>query len=213
MARYEPLVRKIAHRVHMDIGGQQDLDELVAYGYQGLIEARNRFDPDKGAQFKTFAYYRVRGSMLDGLRKLSDVMPKSQLRVLRAAAAASDIGESAGTARAAVRAAGQSSTSQTVEAIDGALARLTTSFVASWAAETETSPEAAPDEEVIKRESAQRARDAVAQLPERHRIIVQALYFEGRRLEDVGEDLGISKSWASRLHTQALDKLRGKLRG
>ena len=71
------------------------VEDLEAFGIQGLLEAHSRFDASRGARFGTFAYYRIRGAMLDGVRKMVDAPPKGMLRAKRQQAA-DDIAESAG---------------------------------------------------------------------------------------------------------------------
>src|SRR4051812_48748435 len=65
-----PLVQAIARKVKRTLGASIDFEDLVGYGSKGLIEAAERFDPRHGVAFSTFAYYRVRGAMLDGLRTM-----------------------------------------------------------------------------------------------------------------------------------------------
>src|SRR3954452_10698642 len=64
------LVQAIAAKLKRTLGRTIDFEDLVAYGTKGLLEAAKRFDPSQGASFTTFAYYRVRGAMLDGLRSM-----------------------------------------------------------------------------------------------------------------------------------------------
>ena len=68
---HEDLVRKHALRVKAQFGLKTELAELMGYGFQGLLEARERFDPERGVQFSTYAYYRVRGAVLDGVREMA----------------------------------------------------------------------------------------------------------------------------------------------
>ena len=68
-----------------------------------------------------------------------------------------------------------------------------------------------PEEGVLQKETAARVRKAIEVLPEREAALVRGFYFEGRHFEEVAKELGISKSWASRLHTKALELLRQEL--
>jgi RNA polymerase sigma factor for flagellar operon FliA len=65
-----PYVRRLARRVHRQLGAPCEVEELVAWGQVGLLEACQRFDPDQGASFLTFAHYRIQGAILDGLRAM-----------------------------------------------------------------------------------------------------------------------------------------------
>jgi RNA polymerase sigma factor for flagellar operon FliA len=186
------------------MGTQIPAEDLEAFGIQGLLEAHSRFDPSRGARFATFAYYRVRGAMLDGVRKMVDAPPKGMLRTKRQQAA-DDIAESAGLERAA--AAEGRTPERSVEAVQRTLARLTTSFVASC---VDSDPDDAPtpDGPLLRRERQTELRRALTLLPERERFILVSYYLEERPLEEVAQSLGLSISWASRLHHKGLDRLR-----
>jgi len=201
---HQPLIHAIALRVRAEMGSQVPIEDLTAFGIQGLLEAHSRFDPTRGARFATFAYYRIRGAMLDGVRKMVDAPPKGMLRAKRQQAA-DDIAESAGMERAADPAG--RSPERAAEAMQRTLARLTTSFVASC---VDADPDAAPtpDGPMLRREQQTQVRSALQQLPERERTILMAFYFEERSLDDVARELGLSISWASRLHHKGLDRLR-----
>jgi len=201
---HKPLIHAIARRVRAEMGNQVPAEDLEAFGVQGLLEAHSRFDPTRGARFATFAYYRIRGAMLDGVRKMVDAPPKSMLRTKRQQAA-DDIAESAGLERSADLAG--RSPERSVEAVQRTLARLTTSFVASCVdADPDDAP--APDGPLLRRERQSELRRAMTQLPERERFILVSYYLEERPLEDVAQSLGLSISWASRLHHKGLDRLR-----
>ncbi|MDR1914273.1 MAG: sigma-70 family RNA polymerase sigma factor, partial [Clostridiales bacterium] len=74
--KYAPLVKMVAGRLLMHIGQHVDYDDLTSYGIFGLIDAINKFDPGKGAKFETYASIRIRGSIIDNIRKL-DWVPRS----------------------------------------------------------------------------------------------------------------------------------------
>lgn len=203
---FEPFVRGIATRVRNELDLSCDLDELIAWGFQGLIEAQTRFDRDRDVKFNTFAYYRVRGAIIDGVRKMAYLSRRAH-QMRKFAEAADDLLEQESQARAAtpeVRADVQ----QTVQAIDDVLGKLTAAFVIASVGQDQASAPELQDETFIRAESCVRVRDAVAKLPEREAKVVRELYFEGRLLDDIAKDLGVSKSWASRIHTKALGVLK-----
>jgi len=70
LEKYGPYVRSLASTVRRQFSAQLELDELIAYGQIGLLEAADRFDPKVGANFLTFAHYRIKGAIYDGLRKM-----------------------------------------------------------------------------------------------------------------------------------------------
>ena len=73
---YMPLVYKIANQVQRQVRGQAEREDLVSWGTTGLLEAMKRFDPEQGAKLSTFAYYRIRGAMLDGIGKTAPLSRK-----------------------------------------------------------------------------------------------------------------------------------------
>lgn len=207
-------VVSIAQKVHRQVDRLVELDELIALGYHGLLDARTRFDPTVGAQFKTFAYYRVRGAMFDGVRKLTGAVSLRGRRSAAALAGADALTEEAGAS--AQGAGGAAPTrAQALGALDDALGRITTAFVLSASGEVPDAPgeDADPEEALLRGDAAARVRAAVARLPERERALVQGAYLEGRRFDEIATELGISKSWASRLHHKAMGRLRELLEG
>jgi RNA polymerase sigma factor for flagellar operon FliA len=209
---HEGFVRSIASRVRAELDLTCELEDLVAFGFHGLLEAKARFDASRGVQFNTFAYYRVRGAVIDGVRKMA-YLPRRAHQLRKLAEAADTLLEQEGEARAATPQA-RGDVQATVQQIDDILGKLTAGFViAAVGQDEETSAPAAPDEQLIRASEAARVRSALDALPERERKVVHDMYFEGRVLDDIAADLGVSKSWASRLHTKALGLLRAQLDG
>jgi RNA polymerase sigma factor for flagellar operon FliA len=201
-----PLVRSIAKKLKHQLDLPVEHEELVAWGMQGLVEARTRYDASKGAAFQTFAYYRIRGSMIDGVRRMT-TLPRRAVANVRALEAADAVAESVGEARAASPET-RADAEATTRALHEALLRITTGFVAAVVGQSEDDAPESPEEQLASAEVRQRVQRALSTLPERERALVQGFYFDGRRFDEVAAELGISKSWASRLHTKALDLLR-----
>jgi len=206
---WRPFVASIAHKVRAQLDFQGDLDDLLSAGMEGLITARSRFDASRGVKFNTFAYYRVRGSMLDQIRKMAYVPPKTH-RLMRAAEAADDVLEAETNVRGAAG-PGEKDPKQSLERIDDALGKLTASFVLAAVGQDENKEAETPESAAIAGSEAARVRAALDVLDERERALVEGYYFEGRRFDEVANELGISKSWASRIHGKALDRLRRAL--
>lgn len=181
---------------------------------EGLAEAAQRFEPDRGAAFGTYAWYRVQGAILDGLRRSSH-LPRRVWAKLVALRAASEYLEhraerDAGAAKsgAPARTGGEA-----LAAVKDALATIRTVYVTSLEALQDggfdpADDGTAPDEKIAAGRLASRLRDALDRLPEKERQILTKHYWEGKNLVEAGAELGISKSWASRLHAQAVEKLR-----
>jgi RNA polymerase sigma factor for flagellar operon FliA len=203
-AQYAPLVRNIAQRLRSELGLASDLEDLVAFGFQGLLEARARFDADRGVRFDSFAYYRIRGAVLDGVRAMAYLPRRAHARV-KAAEAADAVAEEVGERRAAhpvaVDAAGE---------LSEAVARIATGWVLATVGHGDVD-ETTPEVTAQRRSESARLRAAVARLPERERKLIEGHYFDERRFDHVAEELGVSKSWGSRLHGKALSRLRDAL--
>lgn len=209
---YRALVQRIARKLRAELDLHCELDEVVAYGYRGLLEARARYDPTRGVQFSTFAYYRIRGAMLDGVRQMAWAPRRAYAR-MRAAEATDRVAEELGSMRAAPSDphAQHGGAERTLEVLDEALGRIAMAHGLGAASQETEDPDAGPEQTAIGTQESSRLRALLEQLPERERRLVDGFYFQGRRFDEVAAELGISKSWASRLHAKALDRLRGQL--
>lgn len=207
------LVRSLALKVFRSIPVSADLEDLIAYGEVGLAEAARDYDPTKGAQFCTFAYYRVRGAIYDGLAKMTWTS-RARYRRLRYERMADE-------ALAAERHEG-SGQQYSLEESGNWFARVTEKlavvYLASGGDESmeqvsrvEDSTTSAP-QALLHREASERLRELVASLEPVERRVIQAVYFEGFSLQEAANQVGISKSWASRMHAKILEQLAQKLR-
>ena len=208
------LAKKAAAMIYPRVRDHVEFDELVAYANAGLAEAAQRFDPDRGATFATFAWYRVQGSIIDGLRRASN-LPRRVWQKLVALRAASEYLENRAErdAGAAQRGTAPPEGADALGAMKAALSAIRTMYVTSLEAMREggfDAPDASPaaDERLETGRLSEKLRKALESLPERERALVTKHYWEGKNLLEAGEELGISKSWASRLHAQAVEKLR-----
>lgn len=206
---HEPLVRKLAGRVRAQLELTTDLDDLMAYGYRGLLEARARFDPSRGVQFTSFAHYRIRGAILDGVRQMA-YLPRRAHESRRAAEALDRAAEEVALERAASP-EDRAEIGAALAAIDDILGKTCAAFVISVVGQSSDDAPVAVDEEVIRAEDRARVAAALHLLDERERKLIEGHYFADRTLEEVGAEMGISKSWASRLHSRALSRLRRAL--
>ena len=199
------LVRSIAGKLKRGQCRNLDIDDLVAYGCKGLLEAAGRFDARLGASFTTFAYYRIRGAMLDWMRSMS-WYSRSDLAHFRAEERAHEYLQS----QAEGPAGGARDAAETLEEIAEILGGVAAVHITSLEAAAHATDErlAPPDEQLQALAMQSRARKAMAKLPERERRMIQLYYFEGRQIDEVSREMGLSKSWGSRLHTRAVNRLR-----
>jgi RNA polymerase sigma factor for flagellar operon FliA len=215
--RHLDLPRRAAARIHPRVREHVDLDELIALGNTGLVEAAQRYEPDRGAAFSTFAWYRVQGAIVDGLRSMTS-LPRRTWAKLVALRAAGEYLEQRGERQAGAVAQGVAPATgkDALVAVRDAMASIRTMYVTSLEALRDqgfdpaaTAP--SPAERLDGRRLGEQLRRALATLPERERVLMTKHYFEGKNLLEAGAELGISKSWASRLHAQAVDRLRAAL--
>ena len=205
---YEGFVRGVALQTRAQLGLDTQVEDLVAFGFQGLLEARQRFDASKGVAFKSFAYYRVRGAILDGVRAMAR-LPRRAYARLRAAEALDDFAEQSAEGRAA---SPQPFALETkLRAVDAILGRVAAAYTVAVSAEDAAQGAGSPEEALLHEERLTRMRKAVQTLPERERHMIEGHYIHGKQLDALSSELGISKSWGSRVHAHGLDLLRKAL--
>jgi RNA polymerase sigma factor FliA len=205
---YEGFVRAIALQTRAQLGLDSAIEDLVAFGFQGLLEARQRFDASKGVAFKSFAYYRVRGAILDGVRVMAR-LPRRAYARLRAAEALDQATEQNGQQQGA--AAHAPSVEGTLRSIDSILGRVAAAYTVAVTVEDAEQGAGSPEEALLHEERLTRMRSAVAKLPDRERHMIEGHYFQGKRFDALSAELGISKSWGSRVYAHALELLREAL--
>jgi RNA polymerase sigma factor FliA len=207
---YDGLVRTIAKKTLDQLDLSCELDDLVGYGFRGLLEAKDRFDPSKGVEFQAYAYYRIRGAILDGVRKMAYLPRRAHARMQVARALDTEC-ETAGEIRAA-NPQTRSDVDESVRMIDAILGRVAVAFAVSTASfdekNREYQSETDPETLFIDDEQRKAIHQAVEKLPERERLVIQGFYVNNRTLDEIGKELGMSKSWACRTHAKALDRLR-----
>jgi len=212
------LVDIIARQVRKTIGQGLEVDELVSFGREGLLDAARRFDPARGVPFRAYANFRVRGAIVDGVRSIAR-LPRRAHERLRALDAASRVSE--GAAEDVLGSAPRGDAKDAERALDAHLAAMATAMAVGLVAEaasgedgepTPVDARSNPEEALGNAELLAVVRTAILDLPREEQELVRRHYLEGERFDRVAADLGLSKSWASRLHTRAVQRLAGKLR-
>jgi RNA polymerase sigma factor for flagellar operon FliA len=204
--------RALAAQLQKELsGGTLGIEDLVAYGTQGLVEAADRYDPTRGVAFSTFAYYRIRGAIFDGLRSTGWL---GRRRHGRFASAANDYLENLGQ-RTVPPGPGAASKADEAAELGQALSDLAIVFLTSMSTATGDDPPDTerPDQSLLL-EAAQvqtTVLQAIGTLPDKERRLVELYYYQGLTLEDAGRELGLSKSWSSRLHARAIRLLAREL--
>jgi RNA polymerase sigma factor for flagellar operon FliA len=214
------LSRRAAAMIFPRVRGYIEFEELVSLANAGLTEAASRFDPDRGTSFATFAWYRVQGSILDGLRRATHLPRRTWAKLVALRAASEYLENRAEREAAAVKqGAPRPSGAPALTAVRDAMSAIRTMYVTSLEAMRDGQgfdpmgdPETIADQ-IDANRLAGRLREALDRLPERERELMKKHYWEGKNLLEAGAELGISKSWASRLHAQAVERLRAIVDG
>jgi RNA polymerase sigma factor FliA len=211
-AQYMAYVRSIAGNVWKTLSKDIEFDDLVSYGMLGLFEAADRFDAKFGANFMTFAYYRIRGAIYDGLRGMGWVSRTEYARYRYEARANAYLTSQHDRELAPVGGGEKKrSDEEEVQELADVVSGLVTIYVTALDAmegfqiKDDRGP---PVDDVLELlQSREMVATAVEKLPEQEKKLIQLYYFQELSLEEVGKHLGLSKSWTSRLHTRAIDKL------
>jgi RNA polymerase sigma factor FliA len=207
--QYAPLVKYVAGRMRTRLPDTVDQDDLVSDGVLGLMDAVERFDPERGLTFQTFAVPRIRGAIIDGMRAM-DFVPRSvrdKLRVVQKAQLALEerLGRSPEVHEVAAE------TGMPVQQVrdltkqaSGNHANLDDFDLADeLASAADSGMEAGDDNALLMR--------VVQELAERDQVIIALYYFEGLTLAEIGAVLGVTESRVSQLHSRATATLRNKI--
>jgi len=226
IVRHAPLVKYVAGRLAMGLPPMVEVDDLVSYGLFGLIDAIDKFDPNREVKFETYAIARIRGAMLDGLRSF-DWIPYSARQKAR------DIERAFSSLEARL---GRTATDNEVASELGVnpiqlhkmlidvRALTLTSLDENWGGEDESGNGLRPIEVIEDpnatdpvgkmefEEHKEILAQAIAELPEKERTVVTLYYYEGLTAKEISHILKVSQSRISQLHSKAMLRLQGKLR-
>jgi len=217
-----PIVRFLARRIHERLPQHVEIEDLVSAGVVGLMDAFAKFDPAKKVQFRSYAQFRIRGAILDSLRTL-DWSPRELRRKGRA------IEEAVQTLMARLgRAPSESEVAaemgvelEEYQQLLGDLKGLEIGTLHMERNEDSGEEELAyvpgrPDEDPLFRclrgELEERLADAIANLPDRERLVMTLYYYEEMTMREIGLALGVVESRISQVHASAVVHLRAALR-
>ena len=210
-------MRSIATSVRRKSPRNIELDDLIAYGQVGLAQAARDFDPHRGNTFSTYAYYRIRGAIYDGLSKLSWTS-RARYNRLRYEQMANEV--TCDHNDEEPWSEGKSSVGQDAHWLGSLSEKLAVVYFTTIGEPraqgsslmlADTS-EPTPSDQVATEELSQKIHAMVDSLPAQAADLVRSTYFEGLTLQEAGKRLGISKSWASRVHAKALQQLARSLK-
>ena len=216
-----PLVKRIAHHLMARLPSHIDVDDLIQAGMIGLVEAAGKFDGSKGASFSTYAGIRIRGAMLDEIRRLGWA-PRSVHRKAREiaemiATIERETNESASEVEVADR------LGITLDEYHATLADVSGSRLFSYdeladpddesgySVSAIASNELSPEQHNERSTFAKALAAQIDTLPEKERLVLALYYQEELNLKEIGEVLGVTESRVSQIRSQATARLRGRL--
>ena len=216
--RHGELVRRIAHHLAARLPSSVEVDDLIQAGMLGLIDAARNFQADQGAAFETYASIRIRGAMIDEIRR-GDWVPRSVHRRYRDVVAATrEVEQATGRAASAQEVAGALGVSldeyhrMLEDAARGQLISLD-----SHAEEHDGEPRlasqggATPAREFEHDAFRHALGGAIGDLPEREQLVLSLYYEQEMNLREIGAVLSISESRVCQIHGQAMLRLRARL--
>jgi RNA polymerase sigma factor for flagellar operon FliA len=218
IVHYSPLVKFVAGRVGAGLPNSVDPGDLVSSGVFGLIDAIDRFDPERAVKFETFAAPRIRGAIYDGLRQLDWVPRSVRSRARLVERAFSSLEHELGRAPsddelAAQLRIGPEELARWLAAIAattiGPLDRAVAAGYEPQSVDSEglESPVVALEDQELR----SIMRTEIRRLPEREKLVLSLYYDEGLTLAEIGEVLGVTESRVSQIHTKSVLHLRSRM--
>ena len=221
--RRDDLIEEYRQYVHYVVGyliqsmslPGQFFDEFVAAGYLGLVEAAERFDFDSGRPFKNFAFLRIRGAIIDSIRECSELTGKAY-RYARALRAAEELRQSLTCDAETARTSAPSEAKAQLGAVLDYAGKSVMAFrLTLTECENRISTRDAygenPEVLLSQKQNVKMFRTMVATLPKNERLVIEEYYFNDKSFSEIADaHAGLSKSWISRLHARALQRLLEK---
>jgi RNA polymerase sigma factor for flagellar operon FliA len=215
-----PLVKYVAGRMHMHIGQHVEYDDLIGYGVFGLIDAIDKFDYGKGIKFETYASWRIRGAIVDHIRRL-DWVPRTQRQKnkqmetvynqledeLGREPTEEELANRLGLDIEATRDLMRKSTVLSLVSLDDYLDQNYETPFNGLVSSRQDSPE----EQAERRERQDMLAEAIEKLTDKEKEVITLYYYEDLTLKEISSIMQVSESRISQIHTKAIGKMQGKL--
>ena len=220
IVQYIYLTRYVVGRVKVSLPPTFSVEDISSYGVEGLIDAIEKYTPDKGARFETYALMRIRGNIIDKIRS-QDFLPRSARRKIKDVKQAQEqlrqkFGRPATTLEVADFLGMEPQRVDQILAEDTSIGSIyekrgtsddSVAIIATIQDEHRLTPAEAMEEKDVKSE----LESALKRLPERERMIMVLYYHENMTLKEIGEAIEVSESRVCQLHAQAIMKLKNIL--
>ena len=201
---YAPLVKLVAGRLSMYLGYNVEYDDLVSYGIFGLIDAIDKYDYAKEVKFETYASLRIRGAILDQIRKMDWIPRTIRQKQKRIDAVCKDIETRLGRSATDEEIASELGISDDEYLEQGA-------EVPAEGNQFTTARFDSPEENIEKEELKKVLEESLEQLTEKEKKVILLYYYEDLTLKEISNVLEVSESRISQLHTRALQKMKTKM--
>lgn len=222
--KYAPLVKYVAGKVAHNMPSNVDFDDLIGFGTFGLLDAIEKFDPDKGIKFKTYGITRIRGQIYDELRSL-DWVPRSirqkykmleEIRVRYQEENGSSItneelAQETGISLSEVNRVSNMSNDSSIGSLDDVWSSRKDedeiTIIETLSSSEENIPEVMIEREEVKKVIG----EEIKKLPEKEKKVLILYYYEDLTLKEIGEVMGVTESRVSQLHGKAVRHIRASL--
>jgi len=224
IVHYSPLVKYVAGRVAVGLPQNVEQADLVSYGIFGLIDAIDKYEPERGYKFETYAIARIKGNILDELRAI-DWVPRSvraKARSLERAYAKletelhrtptdEELAEELGLSDAQLQKTLSQISFVGLVALDEMLSVGGDRTESSTLGDTIADPSEGPVDLFEVEEMRHLLADAITRLPEREKVVLTLYYYEGLTLAEIGDVLGVTESRVCQIHTKSILQLRSRM--
>ncbi len=222
--KYLPLVKEIARRMSLGLPGHIENDDLISWGVLGLLDALGKFKPEMGSKFKSYAALRIKGAILDELRRFSWA-PRSLMQNIKKVneafrtlenrlgreATLQEVSELLGVYPAFVEKVMAQVNHCSVVSLDTVLFNGEDSQ-SKPLIETISSKDEGPENRLEKKEKIRFLKNALNKLNKREKLVLSLYYYEELTMKEIGEILNLSESRVSQIHSRTLLKLRSYLK-
>jgi RNA polymerase sigma factor FliA len=225
LRRYAPLVKYVVDRIATGLPKSIEKDDLINTAIIGLFDALEKYDPERGTKFETYAIWRIKGAVLDELRSMDWVSRTTRRKARNLEKVCSALDQKLGRAATEIEIAREMKISlnellRLIEEVRGtALLSLDQAVTVDEDHDLAGLADMIEDEDapdalslIEDEESKMLLLESVNNLTEQERLVVALYYYEEMTLKEIGETLHISESRVSQIHTKAILRLRGRMR-